>query len=145
MRDDWKAVVASWLATSRPPRARILVVDDSPLNAEATRAILEGRAHEVTIAGDGERALEVLRRATFDLVLMDIHLPGIDGLEATRRFRALEAFERRPRTAVVALTSSKSDASARACIAAGMDAHLDKPVCDASLTAIVAAFARRTS
>lgn len=59
---------------------------------------------------------------------MDVHMPGLDGLEATRRIRTLEASEDRPRTAVVALTANAFDEDRDACIAAGMDDHLAKPI-----------------
>jgi CheY-like chemotaxis protein len=122
---------------------RILLVEDSAMNAEMTRGVLETQAYEVTVAEDGRRAVELFVDGSFALVLMDVHLPVIDGLEATRRLRALEAKERRRRTSIVALTSSACEADVRACIRAGMDAHLTKPVDANRLLSVVAALARR--
>jgi CheY-like chemotaxis protein len=121
---------------------RILLVEDSTMNAEMTRAVLETQAYEVAIAPDGGRAMELFASESFALVLMDVQVPVIDGLEATRRLRALEATQRRRRTSVVALTSSARDSDVRACIRAGMDAHLTKPVDASRLLSVVAALAR---
>jgi CheY-like chemotaxis protein len=73
----------------------------------------------------GEAALEQLRRNHFDCVLMDMRMPGLDGLEATRRWRAEETGMRLP---IIALTANASEADRQRCIAAGMDGFLTKPV-----------------
>ncbi|MFN3304306.1 MAG: response regulator, partial [Roseateles sp.] len=75
----------------------------------------------------------------FDLVLMDVQMPGMDGLTATRQWRAIEAAEGLPRTPIVALTANAFDADARDSLQAGCDAHLTKPL---SLAALLQALAR---
>jgi CheY-like chemotaxis protein len=91
---------------------------------------------------DGEQALAALRERTFDLVLMDILMPGLDGLGATRQWRAIEAAESRPRTPIVALTANAFDTDVQQSIEAGCDAHLTKPISPAALLQALAKYAR---
>ena len=122
------------------PRLSILVVDDVKANRDVAYAMLEPCGHRVTLVADGHAALAALQRHSFDVVLMDIHMPGMDGLEATRRIRALA-----PPTGsipVIALTASVHAEQVAACQAAGMDAHLDKPLDRQRLLALLAASAK---
>ena len=118
------------------PRLSILVVDDVKANRDVALAMLEGAGHRVTLAGDAQTGIAALRRQAFDVVLMDIHMPGMDGLEATRRIRGLPA----PTCAVpvIALTASVQPEQVEACRAAGMDGHLDKPLDRQRLLALLA-------
>jgi signal transduction histidine kinase/CheY-like chemotaxis protein len=114
--------------TLEPPSSatrgcRVLVVDDSEVNLEVVSEMLRRLGHEVTIAADGETALAQLAVGTFDVVFMDVQLPGMDGLETTRRFR-----DTGNRTPVVALTAHTSARDRDRCLAAGMDYVLTKPV-----------------
>ncbi len=95
--------------------------------------------HSVTRVSDGAQALQALQSGQFDLVLMDMLMPVLDGLSATRQWRAVEAAEGRPRTPIVALTASAADTDAQQSLAAGCDAHLTKPL---SLAALLQALAR---
>ncbi|HEX3772121.1 MAG TPA: PAS domain S-box protein, partial [Polyangiaceae bacterium] len=102
------------LETERPAagqRTRVLLVEDTPVNAEVVTEILRGAGYAVEVASDGLQALERVRREAFDLVLMDCQLPGIDGYEAARRIRVLESTGTTPRgrlrrVPIVALTAS---------------------------------------
>ena len=116
-------------AKTRPaaPR-RILLVEDNEVNREVLSEMLRRLGHTVALAIDGESALATLARDRFDLVFMDVQLPGIDGLEATRRYRASGGT-----TPVVALTAHSTRADAENCIAAGMSSVLVKPVDAAKL------------
>ncbi len=118
------------------PRLSILVVDDVKANRDVALAMLEGAGHRVTLAGDAQAGIAALQRQAFDVVLMDIHMPGMDGLEATRRIRALPP----PVCAVpvIALTASVQPEQVEACRAAGMDGHLDKPLDRQRLLAVLA-------
>jgi len=121
-----------------PRGRRILVVDDVALNRLVVQALLEPAAFDVVMAGSGQEAIDLLALDAFDLVLMDVQMPGMDGLEATRRIRAAE--QARPgdhRIAIVALTGEDMVEQVQACFAAGMDAHLAKPVDRAGLLATV--------
>jgi CheY-like chemotaxis protein len=108
--------------------AKILLVEDEPDNRDLVRIFLETDGHEVATAATGEEGLELARGGGFDLVLMDLSLPGeFDGLEATRRLRADPAFDRLP---VVALTAHAMRGDRERAIAAGCDDHIAKPIVD---------------
>jgi CheY-like chemotaxis protein len=121
-------------AAGTRPR-RVLVVDDVAPNRMVARALLEGAGHAVEAVADGADAVEAVRHGAFDLVLMDVHMPGMDGLETTRRIRALEGPERQVR--IIALTADALRDRVEACLAAGMDGHLAKPLDRATLLTLV--------
>ncbi|HYC59445.1 MAG TPA: ATP-binding protein [Thermoanaerobaculia bacterium] len=102
---------------------RLLLVDDNDVNREVLEEMLHRLGHEVTLAVDGEQALELLASQTYDAVFMDVQLPGIDGLEVTRRFRA-----NGKSAPVIGLTAHTSRLDRDRCLAAGMNAVLSKPV-----------------
>jgi PAS domain S-box-containing protein len=111
----------------------ILVAEDNGINALLARALLTKLGHRPTIASSGAAAIEswLAARAAgtpYDLVLMDVHMPGIDGLEATRRIRAAEAERDGTRTRIVALTANALSEDRETCLAAGMDGFLTKPL-----------------
>ncbi|MFZ5439193.1 MAG: response regulator [Myxococcota bacterium] len=105
---------------------RVLVVDDNAVNRNVAAGLLERMGLTVDVAEGGEDALEALELQTYDLVLMDLQMPDLDGAEVTRRLRAREAGHRR--TPVVALTASALPDELAACRHAGMDDTLTKPV-----------------
>ena len=104
----------------------VLVVEDHPVNQKVARRFLERLGCNVVVADDGEQAIRAFSASRFDLVLMDIQMPGIDGYEAAQRIRRLETQE--PRTPIVALTANAMSGQLERCIAAGMDDFLPKPV-----------------
>jgi PAS domain S-box-containing protein len=111
----------------------ILVAEDNEINALLARALLVKLGHRPTMAESGAAAIENFLAARaggapYDCVLMDLHMPGMDGLEATRRIRAIEAEHDAARTAIVALTANVSAEDRDACLAAGMDGFLVKPL-----------------
>ncbi len=117
------------------PRRRVLVVDDIAPNRLVARVLLEAAGHEVELAENGAEAVEAVRRSSFDLVLMDLHMPGMGGLEATRRIRALEVGG--PHVPIIALTADAMQEQVEECLAAGMDGHLTKPLDRAALLSVV--------
>jgi PAS domain S-box-containing protein len=127
-------------ARAVPPVAvagrRVLLAEDNPINALLTRELLRRRGYEVDEVGSGEAGLQVLEDESFDLILTDIHMPGMDGIEMTRRLREREVETGRPRTPVVALTADALETGKDACQAAGMDGFLTKPVDPAELDAM---------
>ena len=127
------------LAPRRPEAAllRVLVAEDNGINRLVVATLLRRAGHEVLEAADGLQALELWRTERPDLVLMDMQMPQCDGLTCTRRLRAEEASSGQPRTPVVALTSNAFEEDRRECLAAGMDAHLSKPIRPAELSAIL--------
>ncbi len=114
------------------PRERalaVLIAEDNDINALLAQATLGKLGHIPTVVGDGIAAVKAIAGAhavgaPFDLVLMDLHLPGMDGLEATRRIRAIEGAGNVP---VIALTANASNEDREACLEAGMDAFIVKP------------------
>jgi CheY-like chemotaxis protein len=111
-----------------PPALRILVAEDNPINQKVICAMLRRQGCEIVLAGNGAEACRQFLAATFDLVLMDVQMPEVDGLEATRRIRAEEIQRRLPRTPVLALTAHASRQQHEQCLACGMDAVITKPV-----------------
>lgn len=106
---------------------QVLLVEDNIVNRLIGVEMLRSLGVEVVEAEHGGKALEVLERQHFDLVLMDIQMPVLDGYAATQRVRAREAELRLPRVPIVALTANAFDEDAQQSIAAGMDGHLAKP------------------
>jgi CheY-like chemotaxis protein len=129
-----------------PPAANglsILVAEDNDINALLARALLVRLGHRPTVAGTGVAAVESWLAARsagvpYDLVLMDLSMPDVDGIEAARRIRAIEAEHASARTPIVALTANASAEDCDACLAAGMDGFVVKPLDRERLAAAVA-------
>ncbi len=114
---------------------RVLVADDVAANRMVARAMLAAAGHRVDSASDGAEALAAVERESYDVVLMDVQMPVMDGLEATRRIRALPGA--RSRVPVLAVTASALPEQVAACHAAGMDGHLPKPIDRESLLSAI--------
>jgi two-component system, sensor histidine kinase and response regulator len=108
------------------PRLDILIVEDMPTNRAVLGGLLRRMGHRVEIAENGLQALQMVEARDYSLVFMDVQMPVMDGLEATRRIRALSS----PRAflPIVAMTASAFPSDIEACLAAGMDEYLSKPV-----------------
>jgi len=120
---------------------RILVVEDDSTNAEMICILLRSWGHEVVLAREGNEALAALDRDTFDLLLVDIRMPGMDGTELTRQIRLREGNE--GRVPIVALTANVADDTRTDSLAAGMDHFLTKPVDPERLDGLLQALLRR--
>lgn len=107
-------------------QARILVADDAPANRELVTALLGGMGLAVEAVCDGSEAVEAARDGAYDLILMDVHMPVMDGLAATREIRSLDGPA--ARTPIVALTANVGAEQVQKCLEAGMDGHLSKPI-----------------
>ena len=107
--------------------ALVLIVEDNPINRELAAEIVQAAGCTVATANDGEQALMRMTQETFDLVLMDWHMPVMDGLTATRRLRVTEEATGGARLPVIALTASVLPGDREACAAAGMDGFVAKP------------------
>jgi PAS domain S-box-containing protein len=119
---------------------RVLLAEDNAVNQRLIQRMLEKMGHAVSIAMHGALALEFLQRDEFDLVLMDMRMPVMDGLEATRRIRASEVGSER-HIPIVALTANAFEEDREACLKAGMDGFLVKPISAVSLREAVERFA----
>ncbi|MBV9747195.1 MAG: PAS domain S-box protein [Acetobacteraceae bacterium] len=125
-------------SSGRPRSLRVLVVDDVAMNRDVAGSFLKAAGHDVTFAEGGAEAVEAARNSAFHVILMDVRMPEIDGLEATRRIRALAA--PRGRVPIIALTAQAFAEQVLECRAAGMDCHLTKPFTqDALLNAVACA------
>jgi CheY-like chemotaxis protein len=106
---------------------RILLAEDNAVNQRVARALLERRGHTVTVAGNGREAVRLAGERDFDVVLMDVQMPEMDGLEATAALRAGEVGSGR-RLPIVAMTAHAMKGDAERCLEAGMDAYVSKPI-----------------
>jgi CheY-like chemotaxis protein len=116
---------------------RILLIEDNPINAMLSRELLRRRGFEVRDVVSGEAALALLAENSFDVILSDLHMPGLDGFETTRLLRDQEMAEGRERTPVVALTADANHGIREACQDAGMDGFLTKPIDPAELDSML--------
>ena len=119
---------------------QVLIVDDSDVNLEVISEMVRRLGHEVSVATDGEVALASMTSQPFDLVFMDVQLPGMDGLETTRRYR-----DGGGKTPIVALTAHTSARDRDRCLAAGMQAVLSKPVDTSQLAKAIEEVTHRDS
>ena len=129
------APLASGAPMMRLDGCAVLLVEDNPFNQQVARELLLQAGAEVSVAGNGEEALETMARQRFDCVLMDVQMPVMDGLEATRRIR----HDPRLRdTLVIAMTANAGVEDRARCLQAGMDEFLSKPVVPELLAATIA-------
>ncbi|HKI01044.1 MAG TPA: ATP-binding protein [Thermoanaerobaculia bacterium] len=108
------------------PPLRILVAEDNVVNQKVALLLLQRLGYAADVAADGEETLAALRRQRYDVILMDVQMPGMDGLEAARHIREEWPAEERPR--IIAVTASALHQDRETCLSAGMDDYLSKPV-----------------
>jgi signal transduction histidine kinase/AmiR/NasT family two-component response regulator len=115
-------------AASDGPPLRILAAEDNPTNQLVLRTVMSMFGLEVEIVSDGAQAVEAWSNSGYDLILMDIQMPVMDGITATKTIRATEAREGRPRTPIIALSANAMNHQVEEYLAAGMDMHVAKPI-----------------
>jgi CheY-like chemotaxis protein len=118
---------------------RILIAEDNPVNQRVASRMLQQAGHTVEIASNGRDAVERFSTGAFDMILMDVHMPLLDGFEATARIREIER-SRGSRIPVIALTASAMTGDRERCLQAGMDGYLSKPVSRDALLRIIGEF-----
>src|SRR5438105_3948902 len=121
------AAVAPAESVPAGSRGRILLVEDNVINQQVALGILQIQGYGVTVANNGREALEACAQDDFDLILMDCHMPEMDGFEATMEIRKGEQASRRKRVPIAALTANAMAQYRQECLNAGMDDHLSKP------------------
>ena len=119
---------------------RILLVEDNPANQKLAKYILEDRGHHVEVAGDGQEAIYLTEQNHYDVILMDVQMPGMDGLETTAAIRGREQGENR--VPIIAMTAHAMKGDRERCLAAGMDGYLPKPINASEMIGLVESLAR---
>jgi CheY-like chemotaxis protein len=127
------------LQKSARPGLKILVAEDNLVNQRLATRMLEQRGHNVTVAGNGRQALKALENVEFDLVLMDIQMPEMDGLEATAAIRQSERITGKHQP-IVAMTAHAMKGDEQRCLDGGMDGYLSKPIRSEELSALLNGF-----
>ena len=136
-----RSAITGTVAAGESP-LRVLLAEDNPVNQRVVSMMLQRRGHEVTVVDNGKKAVESCRQHIFDLVLMDIQMPEMDGFEALASIRTLERAESRRRpTPIVALTAHAMKGDQDRCLDAGFDGYLSKPVRSADLDKAMVAIA----
>ncbi|MGR4864976.1 response regulator [Caulobacter sp. LARHSG274] len=125
------------IAPAVAPGVRVLLAEDNPINALLARALLEREGCKVDRIASGDEAVSALSRGFYDLILMDLRMPGLNGIEATRALR-----ERGVTTPIVALTADAFDEDRRACLKAGMNDFLAKPLTPSALRGVLSRWAQ---
>jgi two-component system, sensor histidine kinase and response regulator len=120
---------------------RVLLAEDNPDHQKIVTFILSGRGHAVDIAGDGQQAIHMAQENRYDVIVMDMKMPGMDGLEATKAIRTRENGNRR--VPIIALTAYAMKGDRERCLAAGMDGYLSKPINGQEMIMLVETLATR--
>lgn len=133
------AQVVATLPAARGARPlRILVAEDNRVNQLVAQGLLTRLGHHVRVVANGHEAVEAIRREDFDVVFMDVHMPEMDGFQATGAIRADER-ETGRHLRIIAMTASAMTGDRERCIASGMDGYLSKPIKSGELDALVGA------
>jgi signal transduction histidine kinase/ActR/RegA family two-component response regulator len=119
---------AASVADSGERNIRLLAAEDNPTNQQVLAAVMESLGIDIDIVSDGKQAVEAWKHGGYDLVLMDIQMPVMDGIDAAREIRGIEVTEQRKRTPIVALTANALTHQVEEYMAAGMDGHVAKPI-----------------
>ncbi|MDE3153756.1 MAG: response regulator [Acidobacteriota bacterium] len=140
--DPLAAAPAPAFSAPAPAGLQILLAEDNPVNQTLAVHLLEGEGHHVAVAGNGRQAVDLVAARSFDLVLMDLQMPEMSGLEATAAIRARER-ETGGHVPIVALTAHAMKGDRERCLAAGMDEYLSKPIMPEQLMATIQRVAAR--
>jgi signal transduction histidine kinase/CheY-like chemotaxis protein/HPt (histidine-containing phosphotransfer) domain-containing protein len=146
-RAELPPVPAPAMSPAALPQRRmptLLLAEDNEVNVYIFQAMLGDESLRIDVAPNGPTALDLARRRRYDLIFMDIRMPGMDGLTVTRELRRIEAESGRPRVPIVALSANAYESDAQESLAAGCDAHLPKPFAKAQLVDAIARYVPET-
>jgi CheY-like chemotaxis protein len=115
----------------------MLLAEDNPVNQLLAVRLLEKAGYQVTVVANGQEAIDTLKDRSFDVVLMDVQMPEVDGITATQIIRAAEAFGQE-RVPIIAMTAHAMDGDRARCFAAGMDGYISKPINSVQLMTTIA-------
>ncbi len=132
-QDGRRSIAAS---SHRVARLKILVAEDNPVNRLLVVRLLEAQGHQTVVAGDGHAALAAVDEHSFDLILMDVQMPGLDGLEATRILRQREVSTAKS-VPIIAMTAHAMQGDREKCLEAGMRGYVTKPIRPEELFSII--------
>jgi len=135
---DGRIITRHTLAERARRRARILLAEDNPVNQKVALKALEKLGYLADTAGDGEQAVRATREKRYDLILMDVQMPVMDGMEATRQIRDAQSGSLNPAATIVALTAHAMAGDRERCLNMGMDDYLAKPIKAAELQDVIA-------
>ena len=110
---------------------KILIADDNPVNLDLATRLLRKKGHEITSAENGKEAVELFLQGSFDVILMDLEMPVIGGIEAARQIRAKEkalSVKTPAYTPIIAMTAHDQETERTACLVVGMDGFISKPI-----------------
>ncbi len=114
-----------------PIKYKILLADDNPANLDLATRLLAKKGHEITTAENGKEAVDRFLEGSFDVILMDLEMPGMSGIEATRQIRAKEkasSIDTPVYTPIIAMTAHDEETEKTACLVVGMDGFITKPI-----------------
>lgn len=137
-------VSGSWASIGDSTQSlRILLAEDNPVNQKLAATVLEKEGHYVALAANGLEAIELFKTQVFDIILMDIQMPEMDGIQATHHIRELEA-NQGTRVPIIAVTAHAMKGDEQKCLDAGMDGYISKPISPARLSELIPAYTRRS-
>lgn len=110
-----------------PSTLKVLLAEDNPVNQKVALRILERLGYQADVATNGQEVLDMLQRQLYDIVLMDMYMPEMDGITATKAI--CETFHPASRPQIIALTASDDEGDRQQCLQAGMDGYIHKPIC----------------
>jgi CheY-like chemotaxis protein len=120
-------------ASEAPKALSVLLVEDHEINRKLAQIMLQRMGHQFVLANDGQQALDCLEKETFDVVLLDVMMPVMDGLTALQTWRAREAEQKLPRTTILMVTAHAMTGDRERFLAAGADGYVSKPMSEAAL------------
>lgn len=123
---------------------KVLIAEDNELNQRIFRAFLRRTPYEITIANNGLEALEIFKTDKFDCILMDLHMPVMDGIETTRNIRLYEEENKLNRIPIIAVTASHPAEDKEKCFEAGMSDFIQKPITEEVLIKVIEYWIKKT-